>query len=159
MHSRLSHSWGSPWMKFFAAKKEGLWSWRQSVNHFPGCAALTFHVEFWFKAYTIYHCYHHNEIIHNDVSIIKQPRCQYTSGRSHFRPYGFEHFIFVKTGNELACRVALMIMVASWMGLRWILEQPSTSSMDILPRFQELWGMVNVSVRKIGIVGFHTNVD
>ena len=52
-----------------------------------------------------------------------------------------------------------MIMVASWMGLRWILEQPSTSSMDILPRFQELWGIVNVSVRKIRIVGFHTNVD
>lgn len=51
----------------------------------------------------------------------------------------------MKTGNLLAVRVALMILVCSWLNLRWVLEQPSGSSMHLLNRFQQLWSQVQVT--------------
>ena len=76
------------------------------------------------------------------------PRCHHTSGRNTFRPYGNEDFTFVKTGNTLACRVVLMIILCCFMNLRWVLEQPSGSFMELLPRYQELWSLVTAPRQK-----------
>ena len=70
-------------------------------------------------------------------------RCRHTSGRTSFKPYGNVGYVFVRTGNILACRVALLLLVCSFLGLRWILEQPSGSCLDALPRFQQLWALVD----------------
>ena len=75
------------------------------------------------------------------------PRCQHTSGRTIYRPYGNVDHIFVKTGNLLASRVVLMIFICCWLNLRWVLEQPSGSSMHLLPRYQYLWSIVEVSCK------------
>ena len=76
------------------------------------------------------------------------PRCHHTSGRNTFRPYGNEDFTFVKTGNTLACRVVLMIILCCFMNLRWVLEHPSGSFMELLPRYQELWSLVTAPRQK-----------
>lgn len=57
---------------------------------------------------------------------------------------GNEGFTFVQIGNLLAIRVVLIIILCNWRGLRWLLEQPSSSSMDKLPRYQWLWSVVRV---------------
>ena len=35
-----------------------------------------------------------------------------------------------------------MILLCSWLGLRWVLEQPSGSSMESLPVFQDIWAVI-----------------
>jgi len=48
----------------------------------------------------------------------------------------------VATGNCLAARTILMCIVASFMGLRWLLEQPSGSNLEDVPEFQFLLSIV-----------------
>ena len=52
-------------------------------------------------------------------------------------------------GNLLACRVALLVLLCSYRGLVWCIEQPSGSTIGMLPRFQELWALVNVALSNL----------
>ena len=70
------------------------------------------------------------------------PRSRHTSGRTSLTPYGNRGYLFVKTGNCLSGRTVLMALVASWCGLRWLIEQPDGSFLPELPRFQWLFGVV-----------------
>ena len=104
----------------------------------------------------------------NDVSILTEScvsedsgpnnnllilRCRHTAGRSSLQPYGNSGYQFVEDGNTLATRTILLILVAQWKGLRWILEQPDGSFFPQLPRFQ--WLLKILKVRgHITIAGF-----
>lgn len=61
---------------------------------------------------------------------------RHTSGRTFLCPYGLQWHDFVGVGNILATRCILLVLVASWRKLRWILEQPLGSCMEDPPRFQ-----------------------
>lgn len=67
---------------------------------------------------------------------------RHTSGRTALHPYGHRGYSFVRVGNVLSSRVALMCLLASMCGLRWILEQPDASFLPNLPRYQWLWGVL-----------------
>lgn len=71
-------------------------------------------------------------------------RCRHTSGRTYLSPYGNTGYHFVAVGNILSTRVALMCLLAASCGLRFLLEQPSGSFLEDLPRFQWLWGRLKV---------------
>ncbi|CAL1150914.1 unnamed protein product [Cladocopium goreaui] len=71
---------------------------------------------------------------------------RHTSGRSYLKPYGNTNYEFVELGNTLACRCILLILVAHWRGLRWLLEQPDGSFLQYLPRFQWLLQVIKVYV-------------
>lgn len=71
-------------------------------------------------------------------------RCRYTSGRTYLSPYGNTGYHFVAVGNILSARAALMCFLAAACGLRFLLEQPSGSFLEDLPRFQWLWGQLKV---------------
>ena len=59
----------------------------------------------------------------------------------------------LRMANTLATRTILLILVAQWKGLRWILEQPDGSFFPQLPRFQ--WLLKILKVRgHITIAGF-----
>ena len=81
-------------------------------------------------------------------------RSRHTSGRTILCPYGFCRHGFVRMGNILAVRCILLCMVASWRGLRWLLEHPHGSSIEDLPRFQwmlsvlKVWGWFHVQTRR-----------
>ena len=74
------------------------------------------------------------------------PRCRFTAGRCCFIPYGHEGLDFVVCGDILAVRTVLMCIVASFMELIWILEQPSESDMEDLPEFQFLLSIIPVTL-------------
>ena len=76
------------------------------------------------------------------VLVRKRVRSRYTSGRCIFIPYGNEGLDFVAVGNCLGLRTILLCIVASFLGLRWLLEQPSRSTMEELPEFQYLLKVV-----------------
>lgn len=86
------------------------------------------------------------------------PTCRFTSGRCCLIPYGYEGLDFVTLGNILGCRTILMCVVASFMGLRWLLEQPSESNLEDLPEFQFLLTIVQVFSGRfyMGIFGANT---
>ena len=73
-------------------------------------------------------------------------RTRHTSGRTYLNPYGHTNFPFVEDGNTLACRSILLILVAHWRGLRWLLEQPDGSFLQRLPRFQWLLRVIKAAV-------------
>lgn len=75
-------------------------------------------------------------------------RCRHTSGRTYLSPYGNTGYHFVAVGNILSTRVALMCLLAASCGLRFLLEQPSGSFLEDLPRFQWLWGRLKVLFKK-----------
>ena len=80
-------------------------------------------------------------------------RSRHTSGRTFFCPYGFWRHAFVRDGNVMAVRCVLLIVVAEFRKLSWILEQPSGSCMEELPRWQ--WLLSIIKVRFIPLyVGF-----
>ena len=58
-------------------------------------------------------------------------------------PLGNKGYDFVKKGNLLLCRVALLILVASYRGARWLLEQPHGSCLSDHPRWD--WLMTRIS--------------
>lgn len=72
-------------------------------------------------------------------------RSRHTSGRSFLKPYGHCGYLFVKVGNVLSERSLLFALLASWCGLRWIMEQPDGSFMPHLPKFQWLFGVLKAS--------------
>lgn len=82
-------------------------------------------------------CYFHTGWCHH--------RSRYTSGRTIFYPYGYRRHPFVEHGNILACRCVLLIVIAAWRKLRFVLEQPSNSFLPELPRFQWLLSVVKDS--------------
>ncbi len=91
----------------------------------------------------------------SDVSVLRaislplsQLRCRHTSGRSYLTPYGNCGYCFVRTGNVLSGRVVLLCILASYRGLRWLLEQPAGSFLEDLPRYQELWGLMKAYLLK-----------
>ena len=49
---------------------------------------------------------------------------------------------FVAEGNLIAARTFALVLMASSLGLRWLLEQPSGSAMFRLPRAQQLFTLV-----------------
>ena len=69
-------------------------------------------------------------------------RCRHTSGRSYLTPWGNAGYAFVRMGNVLSTRSALLCLLASACKLRWVLEQPRSSFLPELPRFQWLWGLL-----------------
>ena len=52
---------------------------------------------------------------------------------------------FVRIGNLLASRMALLLIVASARGCRWLVEQPSGSILESHPRFQHVLSIIKVS--------------
>lgn len=62
-------------------------------------------------------------------------RSRFTSGRSFITPLGND-FDFVAKGNKLAAQCILLALLASSMGIKVVLEQPTGSCLDYLPRFQ-----------------------
>ncbi len=48
----------------------------------------------------------------------------------------------MKVGNVLSERSILIVLLASWCGLRWLMEQPDGSFMPHLPKFQWLFGIL-----------------
>ncbi|CAE7925841.1 unnamed protein product, partial [Symbiodinium necroappetens] len=59
--------------------------------------------------------------------------------RSVLRPHGNQSLEFVQQGNLLSSRVALLVTLAQYLGLRWVIEQPDGSFLPDMPRFQDLW--------------------
>ena len=53
-------------------------------------------------------------------------------------PFGNEGFAFVRTGNQIAYRSALLILVALIRGVVWLLENPSQSRCVFLPVLRAL---------------------
>ncbi len=83
-------------------------------------------------------------------------RCRHTAGRSVLLPYGNKGYNFVETGTVLAARCILLILVASYRKLRWLLEQPDSSILPALPQWQ--WLLSVVEARTIeGIFGSQTH--
>lgn len=80
------------------------------------------------------------------ISISHNPRCRYTSGRTHLTPWGNVGYKFVKMGNVLASRVVFMCMLAAIHGLRFVVEQPAGSFLEDLPCYQWLWGTLKVAI-------------
>lgn len=126
-------------MKFCGASRGLWWCLHHAVRVSQGCADLSTSSYISFACMFLFF----GELTHWALELENgMPRCHHTSGRNTFRPYGNEEFTFVKTGNTLACRVVLMVILCSYMNLRWVVEQPSGSSMEYLPRYQELWSLV-----------------
>lgn len=67
--------------------------------------------------------------------------------RSESNPMGRSDSEAVRNGNILACRCFILLLLASCKGCWWLMEQPSTSTMEFMPCFQHL--MALVSVRKM----------
>jgi hypothetical protein len=70
--------------------------------------------------------------------------CSSVSKRSKGRPMGDRHRLFVRVGNRMVSRVAILLMILSARGVVWALEQPASSVMQYHPRFQEVLRIFNV---------------
>ena len=62
-------------------------------------------------------------------------RSRFTSGRSFITHLGND-FDFVAKGNKLAAQCILLALLASSLGIKVVIEQPTGSCLDYLPRFQ-----------------------
>ena len=67
-------------------------------------------------------------------------RSRYTSGRTALQLWGNKNNGFVAEGNCLSSRVVLCMYLCMARGLRFILEQPDTSFLPKMPRYQTFWG-------------------
>ena len=67
------------------------------------------------------------------------PRSRGTSGRNCLNPLGNDNREFVKSGNILSSRTALVVHVCVCRSLRYLVEQPDGSFLPNMPRYQELW--------------------
>ena len=57
-------------------------------------------------------------------------------------PEGDTRFESVKNGNILAARAAILVLVCAAKACWWVLEQPSSSTMELLPVMQQLWRLL-----------------
>ena len=73
-------------------------------------------------------------------------RSRHTSGRSFLTPTGDPNRGFVREGNLLSARVAILIHVCAARGLRWLLEQPSGTILAHMPWYQRLWAEVEATI-------------
>ena len=71
-------------------------------------------------------------------------RCRATSGRTVITPLGHCGYPFVATGNLLAHRAILILLLLSAKHVRWLLEQPANSAFPDLPRWA--WFLKRVTV-------------
>ena len=77
--------------------------------------------------------------IYTSINLYKPLRSRGTSGRTQFLSEGNESYRFVREGNGLAARVALMALLASAMHLLWMIEQPRQSILEAHKRINNLW--------------------
>ena len=71
-------------------------------------------------------------------------RSRATSGRSVVFPNGNTGYDFVATGNLLATRTILLLLLLSVKKVRWLLEQPANSAFPDLERWR--WFLDRVTV-------------
>lgn len=71
-------------------------------------------------------------------------RSRGTSQRRLWQPLGNTKIPFVALGNTLISRCVLLCYLASARGVRWVVEQPSSSSMPDHPRWGGLRSQVKV---------------
>lgn len=83
-----------------------------------------------------------NVKLQNVIAVTLLLRSRHTSGRTYLTPYGNKGYLFVRTGNTLTGRSVLIALIASWCGLRWVLEQPDGTFLPELPRYQWLFGVM-----------------
>lgn len=76
-------------------------------------------------------------------------RSRATSGRTWFCPEGNDHYRFVKDGNGLASRTSAMVLLASAMGLIWMVEQPKASILEAHERINSLWHTITAYKAKL----------
>lgn len=81
--------------------------------------------------------------------VTRHVRSRWTSGRTHVKPEGHTGYNFVSAGNTLCARVALILYVAAWRGLRWAIEQPRTSFLPNMPRLQQIWRHMEACLLKL----------
>ncbi|CAE7797998.1 unnamed protein product [Symbiodinium sp. CCMP2592] len=78
------------------------------------------------------------------------------TGRNVFKPLGNQVHEFVLQGNVLSSRTALLVYLAQWLRLRWVIEQPDGSFLPEMPRFQKLFStfenLIDVIVEKAGFM-------
>ena len=60
----------------------------------------------------------------------------------------------VRNGNILACRCFILLLVASCRGAWWVMEQPSSSSMEHMPMFQHLARLLGIRKLKMSMADF-----
>lgn len=84
-------------------------------------------------------------------TVLMAPDCRslsrmsrHTSGRTYLSPLGNQGYLFVKIGNILSARTALLAFLCSFCGLRWVIEQPEGTFLPQLPRYQWLFGVLKV---------------
>ena len=65
-------------------------------------------------------------------------RSRHTSGRTAITPCGNRGYGFVHAGNCLLARSALLVLVLSYRGCQWLLEQPASSTIMDHPAFEWL---------------------
>ena len=75
-------------------------------------------------------------------------RTRATSGRTSYRGEGDSRYAFVREGNQLASAVSTMVMVASSMGVIWLVEQPGQSILLAHPRMHQLWHNITAWKRR-----------
>ena len=75
-------------------------------------------------------------------------------------PYGNTGYEFVRTGTILVCRCVLLIVVAAWRKVRWLLEQPDNSVLPLLPQWQWMLSVVEVwGPQKKGVFYFSFEIS
>ena len=80
--------------------------------------------------------------------------CRSTSERSIWNPLGNVRHAFVRRGNLMVSRVALILRLLSSNGVWWVLEQPKSSVMIWHPRLEQLLEHMRVFRQEIYLAGF-----
>ena len=83
-------------------------------------------------------------------------RSRGTSQRHLWQPLGNTEIPFVALGNTLISRCVLLCFLASARGVRWVVEQPSSSTMSDHPRWGELRRQVKVLGCNVQTTTHHT---
>lgn len=74
--------------------------------------------------------------------------------RTKSNPMGRKDSTAVRDGNILACRCFILLLVASCRGAWWVMEQPSSSSMEHMPMFQHLVRLLGIQRLKMCMADF-----
>ena len=76
---------------------------------------------------------------------VQQFRSRATSGRSVVCPHGNVGYGFVSVGNLLMVRTCMLLLLAGYRGARFLLEQPGSSCMAFMPRWDWLVDRMEVA--------------